>query len=550
MSFILKRLTRSTAPSGPLLLVIMDGVGVGSGDEYDAVARAHTPTLDHLRTVHPYRTLRAHGVAVGLPGDGDMGNSEVCHNAMGAGRVLDQGAKLVNQAVSDGSLFKGEGWQGIVKRCSASGGALHLIGLLSDGNVHSHQDHLHALIDGALRDGLTDVCVHVLLDGRDVPMTSALIYVERLETLLASINATEGRRFRIASGGGRMLTTMDRYEADWRIVERGWNAHVHGVGRQFQSAREAIESFRAETPEIQDQFLPPFVIAEQSRPVGTMTDGDAVVFFNFRGDRAIEISRAFEEGAAFDGFDRGTVPDIMYAGMTLYEGDLNIPARYLVAPPAIDRTLSEFLAHSGVTQLALSETQKYGHVTYFWNGNRGGKFDEQTETYVEIPSDLVGFETRPWMKVAQITDRTIEALVSGEHRFCRINYPNGDMVGHTGDIAATMLGVSAVDLALSRLIPVLERLDGTLIVTADHGNAEDMVERGKDGRPQRDDNGGLKLRTSHSLNPVPFIIRSPGNHRVEMKADLPQACIGNMSATILELLGFETPEGYLPSLIL
>ena len=549
MSLTLDRSDRIPAARGPVLLVVMDGVGVGPEDRYDAVFQARTPTLDRLSREGAYRTLKAHGTSVGLPSDADMGNSEVGHNALGAGRIFDQGAKLVNRAIRDGSIYKGDTWKRIRERCVAGQGALHLIGLLSDGNVHSHQDHLHAMIEEAAREGFPRLFAHVLLDGRDVPETSALLYLGRLEEWLARLNAEGGRSYRIASGGGRMVTTMDRYEADWSIVERGWNAHVHGEGRMFGSAREAVETFRKEDPGAIDQFLPPFVIGFEGKPVGPILDGDTVVFFNFRGDRAIEISRAFEEGDDFHKFDRGRKPEVLYAGMTLYDGDEKIPKTYLVAPPAIDRTMGEYLAGSGASQFALSETQKYGHVTYFWNGNRGGMFDPALETYVEIPSDRVPFEQRPWMKAAEITDRTLEALKSGKHRFLRINYANGDMVGHTGEMEAAVAAVQAVDLSLARLAPAVQAADGVLVILADHGNADDMVERDKSGRPKRDENGALKRKTSHTLNPVPFIVYRPGGPKMRLREDLAEAGLGNVASTVLELLGFEPPEGYLPSLL-
>ncbi len=544
MDLKLDRLEGMTAPEGPVLVVVMDGVGYGRQDEGDAVYLARTSTLDALRAEHPHIRLKAHGTAVGLPSDKDMGNSEVGHNALGAGRVFDQGAKLVNAAIDSGRLFAGEMWQAIVEQ-GKRGGALHLIGLLSDGNVHSHIDQLEALIRNAHEQGMPRVFVHPLLDGRDVPETSALEYVDRLEALLKELGGT----YRIASGGGRMLVTMDRYEANWSVVERGWNAHVHGQGRPFGSAREAIETYRAEEPGLIDQFMPEFVIVDAEGPVGPIRDGDAVVFFNFRGDRAIEISRAFEEDE-FGYFDRGTRPDVLYAGMMQYDGDLKVPKRFLVDPPAIERTMGEYLARMGVPQFACAETQKFGHVTYFWNGNRSGRFSEENEQYVEVPSDLVPFEQRPWMKAAEVTDATVEALRSGRFRFLRINFANGDMVGHTGQREAAILAVQSVDLALSRLLQALKAAGGVALITADHGNADEMYERDKKtGAIQRED-GHPKAKTSHTLNPVPLIL-------VDYRDDAPplslrddgNAGLSNVAATALNLLGYAAPEDYDPSLL-
>jgi 2,3-bisphosphoglycerate-independent phosphoglycerate mutase len=475
-----------------------------------------------------------------------MGNSEVGHNALGAGRVFDQGAKLVNKAIENGSLFEGEVWQTIAKRCTSADSTLHLIGLLSDGNVHSHIHQLFALIDGAARDGIGRLRVHILTDGRDVEERSALTYIEKLEKHLAE-HREASRDYRIGSGGGRMIVTMDRYEADWRIVERGWKTHVLGDARAFPSAREAVETLYAEDPDVNDQFLPAFIIVgEDSEPVGKMADGDAVVFFNFRGDRAIEISRAFEEDD-FDKFDRGPTLDLFYAGMMQYDGDLLIPKKYLVAPPAISESIGEYLAATGITQFACAETQKYGHVTYFWNGNRSGKFSEKLETYVEVPSDQVPFEQRPWMKAAEVTDKTLEAIRSGDYRFIRINFANGDMVGHTGHFAATLSAVEAVDLGLERIVSAVKQVEGVLMVTADHGNSDDMIMT-KKGEIQRDDSGRPVPKTSHSLNPVYYIVFDPkGRYGIDDQVERPG--LGNNAASIINLLGYEAPEYYLPSLI-
>jgi len=535
---------------GPVVVCVMDGVGIGAGDESDAVWLARKPNLDRLAAESAISTrLAAHGRAVGMPSDDDMGNSEVGHNALGAGRVFDQGAKLVSQAVASGRLFQGEVWQETTERVRQTGQALHFIGLLSDGNVHSHIEHLFAMLRRCDQEEVKKVRVHVLLDGRDVPETSALDYVDALEELLETLSRKPDRDYRIASGGGRMVITMDRYGADWAMVERGWQIHVRGEGRGFPSARKAILTLRDESPGVIDQNLPPFVVVgDDGRPVGPIVDGGAVVFFNFRGDRAIELTQAFEQDD-FSPFERGERPDVLYAGMMQYDGDLMLPTRFLVAPPAIDRTLGEYLARNGQRQLAISETQKFGHVTYFWNGNRSGAFDTSVERYIEVPSDTLPFEERPWMKAAEITDRLLAELRSGDYRHARLNYANGDMVGHTGVRDAAVLAVEAVDLQLGRIVPLIRQLEGALIVTADHGNADDMYERDKkSGEPKRDDSGRIRAKTSHSLNPVPCHIYAPG-HDLRANARVAHPGLVNLAATVLHLMGYRAPEGYEPSLI-
>jgi 2,3-bisphosphoglycerate-independent phosphoglycerate mutase len=331
------------------------------------------------------------------------------------------------------------------------------------------------------------------------------------------------------------------------MVKRGWDIHLLGLGRQFASAHEAIETFRTEANVI-DQDLPGFVIAKDGKPLGTIVDGDAVVFFNFRGDRSIEISRAFIE-EQFSPFERGPLPKVTYAGMMQYDGDTKLPPRFLVEPPTIDRTLGEYLAKNGISQYAISETQKFGHVTYFWNGNRSGKFDEASETYVEIPSDVVPFEQRPWMKCAEITDALIDAVRSGNYQYLRVNYANGDMVGHTGNFEAAVTAMQGLDLQLARLIPVILEMNGTAIITADHGNADEMYELDKKGNVTRNAEGRAKAKTSHTLNPVPFVLIAGANPGYTLRQDLPKAGLSNVAATVLNLLGFDAPEDYDPSLI-
>ncbi|MEM9532160.1 MAG: 2,3-bisphosphoglycerate-independent phosphoglycerate mutase [Pseudomonadota bacterium] len=533
---------------GPVLMVVMDGMGLTPNQEGNAFYHAYTPTLDRLLADYPNTALKAHGTAVGMPSDGDMGNSEVGHNAMGAGQVYEQGAALVNQAIASEALFQGEPWREVIANSKSHGATLHFMGLFSDGNVHSHLNHLKALIRRAKQDGQRRVRLHILLDGRDVPETSALEYVEPFEQFLTEVRGPEFD-VQIASGGGRMNITMDRYEANWRMVERGWHTHVLGEGPQFASAAEAIAALREQAPGVIDQDLPPFVIAKDGEAVGTIEDNDSVVFFNFRGDRAIEISRAFEE-EDFDEFNRARFPKVTYAGMLQYDGDLKLPERFLVSPPAIKETMGEYLAGSGVTQFAIAETQKYGHVTYFWNGNRSGKFSEELETYVEIPSDVIPFEQRPWMKSAEVTDELIKALKSGEFRFLRVNFANGDMVGHTGDFPATIIAVESVDLALTRLLEVVDELGGVAMITADHGNADEMFELDKrSGEPKRKEDGSFKAKTSHTLNPVPFVLYDNVSNGVIALRDEDGFGLSNLAATTVNLLGFEAPQSWDPSML-
>jgi 2,3-bisphosphoglycerate-independent phosphoglycerate mutase len=345
-----------------------------------------------------------------------------------------------------------------------------------------------------------------------------------------------------------MRVTMDRYQADWSIVERGWQAHVHGEARPFRSAREAIETFYREDPSTNDQWLPAFAVVDDAGPVGRIRDGASVICFNFRGDRAIEISRAFEEDT-FPYFDRGRRPEVAYAGMMQYDGDLLVPKQFLVSPPAIDRTLGEYLVHNRARQLAISETQKFGHVTYFWNGNRSGYIDERQELYVEIPSDRLPFEERPWMKAAEITDRLIAELATGSYRHARLNYANGDMVGHTGNLDATVVAVEAVDLQIGRLLRATRKQEGALIVTADHGNADEMFERDPGtGEPARDSEGRPKVKTSHSLARVPLHVYAPGA-ALSLDPGVREPGLANVAATVLQLMGWKAPDDYAPSLL-
>ncbi len=518
----------------PVVLCVLDGVGWGRRDEGDAVHLAQTPHLDRLMARGPWCLLRAHGTAVGLPSDQDMGNSEVGHNAMGAGRIFDQGNKLVGQAIDSGRMWTSTAWQRAMESQT-----LHFIGLLSDGGVHSHVDHLHALIRRAVADGVSRIRVHVLTDGRDVSGRSALDHVGPLEALFQSLEADCA----IATGGGRMHITMDRYEADWAMVERGWALQVHGQGRRFSSATEAIQTLYAEDGEIDDQYLPSFVVGDYPG----MADGDAVLMFNFRGDRAMELCLAFDS-ADFPHFDRGRRPAVFFAGMMEYDGDRHIPQHFLVEPPAIDNTVSQFLGAASLRSLAVSETQKFGHVTYFFNGNRGER--PASEEWVEVPSLTVPFDQAPQMRAQEITVEAVRAITAGGHDHVRLNLANGDMVAHTGNMAATIAAMEILDGCLGQLADATTGAGGVLMVTADHGNADQMFEVDKTtGAYAIDARGRRKIRPSHSLNPVPFVLHDPtGRWDLDQTGEIAGG-LAQVGSTLLDLCGVAVPADYLPSLV-
>jgi 2,3-bisphosphoglycerate-independent phosphoglycerate mutase len=541
----------SNTASSPLVLAILDGVGLEGPTADNAVTSAAAPFL--LGAIagkvdgQPVVSLpiHAHGVAVGLPTDADMGNSEVGHNIMGAGRIFDQGAKQVEEAFRNGDIW-GETWQMVMARQQQQ---IHFVGLLSDGNVHSHIRHLKALVTAAATGGARNIVIHPLFDGRDVIDGTAEAYLADLETFLSDIATTHRCSAVVGSGGGRMIVTMDRYEADWTIVENGWKAHAQGSARPFPSASAALAALRAEDSGVSDQYLPPFTVVDESgTPVGAMHDNDAVVIFNFRGDRVVEIYRALTE-EPFAPFARGPLPEnLLVVGMTLYDGDMGIPAHFLVPPTRVTGTVSELLATAGIAQYAVAETQKFGHVTYFWNGNRSEKFNAQLETWEEIPSDNVSFDKLPKMKAKETGDAVVTAVESGKYPFIRCNFAGGDMVGHTGDIPASIIAVEAIDEALIRVNAAVKAANGTLLITADHGNCEVLIERDKNGAPLLDAHGVAVPKKSHTLSPVPFIAIDYSTRTIT-SGGVSDAGISNVAATILNLLGQPIPADYRPALL-
>ncbi|MDX8412371.1 MAG: 2,3-bisphosphoglycerate-independent phosphoglycerate mutase [Mariprofundaceae bacterium] len=529
----------------PVLLIIMDGWGIGTGGPEDAIDQAATPNFDRLWCDYAHTELLTHGPFVGLPSGKDMGGSEVGHLTMGAGLVLDQGPTRIAQAIRDGSFFQSEALAAVISPCLA-GGTLHLLGLLSDGNIHSHLDHFLALINHAFDQGVKRLRIHGLLDGRDVGVQSAQKYVARIEQAMAYIN-DQGCDYAFGSGGGRECITMDR-DRHWEKVEAGWNAHVHGQSpNRFPSMLAAIEYFRAETPDLVDQDMPGFVVVDgEDNPVGAMADGDAVIMVNFRGDRAIEISEAFELDD-FEGFDRGSRPDVVYAGMMVYDEDINLPALQLMGPTKVENPFGKRILELGIRQFRLTETQKYPHVTFFFNGGRRAPLDPAMEEYILIDSDKgISFADHPQMKANEIAAMAVELIESGEFGFGLINLANADMVGHCGKIEPAIAAVEAVDAAIGRIVDALEAAGGCALITADHGNAEEMRITGPEGE---------EASTKHSLNRVPCILFDPdfdggyalrqpggGEDRQETTG------LANIAATLFVMLGETVPAGLCPAL--
>ncbi len=508
---------------GPIVLVIMDGVGLSSSQVGNAVYYARTSFLDYVVTKYPSVALQASGPAVGVA-PGQMGNSEIGHNVIGSGQIFKQAGARIQAAIDDGTMWQSGVWYNVVDRFTKNpNSTLHFAGILSDGGVHSDIRQLEAMIRKAYEAGARKIRVHALFDGRDVAPQSEPRYIDALENFFTQF---EGADFKIASGAGRMFAVADRYGSNWNMVKIGWDMMVHGKATyHFSSANEAIDYFRRKNPNLQDQNIPAFVIDDaEHHPVGTIQDGDTMIYFDFRADRAIEITRAFVEDD-FTAFDRGPRPDVFFVGMTEYDTDQHLPKNQLVPPLHIKNTLSDLLGGKNIPSLAVSETVKFGHITYYFNGN--SYMRHSREEFIEVPSDKYPFDYRPWMKSAEITDAVLERLKT--HKFIRINYPGGDMIGHTAKMQPTIVALEAIDIQLQRLAAAVDAMKGMMIITADHGNAEQLIS--PDGRPQ----------TSHSTNPVPCIFYDNTENRAKYQlADITNPGLANIAATIATLLD-ETP---------
>ena len=540
----LKNLQQYFSGRGPLIHVVLDGWGVGAADETNAVNRANLPVISRLIRGCPYTQLWTHGKYVGLPNEKDMGGSEVGHMTMGAGMVMEQGPTLIQDLLQSGEFFENPVLSRIIQNCVERDTPLHLLGLLSNGNIHSHVDHTEAIIRHAFQSGIRRCYLHALLDGRDVGVQSALDFTEPFEKLFSEL---KGQRpvidYAFASGGGREVITMDR-DNNWEKIETGWQIHVHGQSEnQFPSIRDAIEHFRKQNPEIIDQDIPGFVIIRNGEAVGRIEDQHALIFTNFRGDRATEFSQAVLADD-FPYFERYRCPEVLFAGMTQYDQDNQIPPDYLVGTPVVEEPFGKRILELGLKQFRLSETQKFAHVTFFYNGGYREPLDPLKENYHFIASDKIpSFAECPAMKAPEISKKAVEFINSGEYQYGLINFANADMVGHTGDFQATVRAVEAVDSALDNIVRAIDAVNGLLVITADHGNADEMLISNQ--------NGTLEISAKHSLNPVPFLIYDPlynGDYRLKPFGQEYNNNLSNIAATNFLLLGQAVPDDLAPSL--
>ena len=503
-----------TAKINPLVLVILDGWGASACEEGNAIATAHKPNIDRYFAEYPNTTLQASGEAVGLP-EGQMGNSEVGHLNIGAGRVVYQELTRITRSIKDGSFFTNEELLRVVRNVKASNRALHLLGLLSDGGVHSHIEHLFALLELANREGLKKVYIHAFLDGRDVSPANAGQYIDALEKKCAEL------------GVGQVVTVMGRYYAmdrdqRWDRTARAYQAMVLGEGLKTEHAEEAVEESykRDET----DEFVQPTVmVGSDGRPLATIEDGDAVIFYNFRPDLARQITRAFVDGD-FTNFDRPPEPPkIDFVCMTQY--DKTIPAPVAFKPQRLVNTLGEVLSQHNIKQLRLAETEKYAHVTFFFNG--GVESPNPGEERVLIPSPKVAtYDLKPEMSAAEVTDALLNQLQKERYEVIVMNYANPDMVGHIGKMDAAVKAIETVDRCLGQVVEAVLARRGTVMVTADHGNAELM--RDAQGEPV----------TCHTTQPVPFILINDDQYR---QAKLSPGRLEDIAPTVLEILNIAKP---------
>lgn len=498
----------------PIVLMILDGYGLNDNCDHNAVCEGKTPIMDQLMSQYPFVKGNASGLAVGLP-DGQMGNSEVGHLNMGAGRIVYQELTRITKSIEDGDFFEVAEFLQAVENCKKSGSALHMWGLVSDGGVHSHNTHIYGLLELAKRNGLDKVYVHCFLDGRDTPPASGKSFVEALEAKMKEI------------GTGKVASVMGRYYAmdrdnRWDRVERAYNALTKGEGNHGDSAAAGIQA--SYDKGVNDEFVEPFVVTEDGKPLATVKDGDSVIFFNFRPDRAREITRAFCDDE-FKGFPREKRLNLTYVCFTDYDETIK---NKLVAfkKESISNTFGEFLAQNNMTQARIAETEKYAHVTFFFNG--GVEAPNKGEDRILVPSPKVAtYDLQPEMSAPIVCDKLVEAIKSGEYDVIIINFANPDMVGHTGIEDAAIKAIETVDTCVGRTVEAIKETNGILFICADHGNAEQLLDY-ETGEPF----------TAHTTNPVPFILVN-ADPAYKLREG---GCLADIAPTLIELMELKQPK--------
>ncbi len=501
----------------PVLIVVLDGWGIRSQREANAIAIAGTPNMDALANEFPHAALETSGLSVGLP-EGQMGNSEVGHTNLGAGRIVYQDLVRINRAVEDGSFYKNDALLLAARRAKEHGGALHLMGLVSDGGVHSHVDHLHACIELARREGVAKVFVHAFMDGRDTPPKSGIDYMRQVENRLK-----ETGYGKVAMVSGRYYA-MDR-DKRWDRVHLAYDAMVKGEGFKASSGVAAME--RAYGAGETDEFVKPTVVVDSDgKPIGPIRDGDAILFFNFRSDRAREITRALAD-PGFKEFDRGTPLQLSaYVCMTRYDETFTYPIAF--EPQDLSEIFPEIVARNSLRQLRTAETEKYAHVTFFFNGGRETVFQNEDRILVPSPRDVKTYDQKPEMSAREVADKLIQSLLSGKYGFVLANFANPDMVGHTGILDAAVKAVKVVDECIGRLWQACQKAGIAMLITADHGNCEMMVDP-VTGQPH----------TAHTLNPVPFILADPDFRGARLRE---KGILADVAPTALQVMGLPQPK--------
>lgn len=496
----------------PVALIILDGFGLRDERFGNAVAQASTPNFDILWNEYPHSTLTACGEAVGLP-EGQMGNSEVGHLNIGAGRIVYQSLTRINKSIKDGDFMTNPALLGAIEQVKQNDSSLHLMGLLSDGGVHSHYEHLFALLRLAKLNGIKNVYLHAFLDGRDVGPQTAPGYIEQTEKVMEGLEVGQ-----IATVSGRFYA-MDR-DKRWERVERSYRAIVDGTGKAYKSATEGVLSSYEKG--IHDEFVEPFIIAEDDKPVATVKDGDAVVFFNFRPDRAIQLSRAFTD-PAFDGFHTGseTFANLKFVTFTQYSDE--VQADVVFTSQNLENTLGEVLSKNGLRQLRIAETEKYPHVTFFMSGGKEDEFEGEKRILIASPK-VATYDLKPEMSAIEVTEALLKEIEGDTQDAIILNFANPDMVGHSGMLEPTIKAIETVDACLGRIIDALMLKGGTAIVTADHGNSDEVVTM--EGKPM----------TAHTTNPVPVIITRPN---IDLREG---GILSDLAPTMLKLLEIEQPE--------